>query len=415
MSSYTRSAVFIVMAMCLFSGCSPPEPGPTPTPSPAVTPIPVLFGYTQLLDDASAIIRAIDLISDAPVKVAVHDDFRNGLYGRIRQWDYEFTDVSPDVIVSYEDGPWDASARDGYTSAIIRFGLLEGVRSVRKVEISDRWSGDFSQYFPAQTLAPKTPTRIVALGHMRGLIEFHSDLMQLVAEAVNTLQPDLIYMLGDMALFSMNSEYDQLETNMFSHFLAPFYYAPGNHEARALYNWTNENSTFVARGYPGSPVSLETTDYVNLVTLDSCMDFVDVEAQLTDILDNQIDSTKDTWLLTHHKVWLNDPGDKSPKVYPYFIGDDIMPLLEGKVSSIITGDWGNRVRQEDLSIFDFPGYVGYRVGSGEKGDYTPLIIAQFSIGEAGILRLNPVYIDVESSNEYYWREEPIVVPCDWCQ
>ena len=81
---------------------------------------------------------------------------------------------------------------------------------------------------------------------------------------------------------------------------------------------------------------------------------------------------------------------------------------------IVVGDWDKKVVVEEDVL---PGMTGYRVGSGNKGDNTPLSLTVMEIGAAGIQRHTPVYVDINKWHPYY-RDEIIIyvhdVPCDGC-
>ncbi len=352
----------------------------------------ILWGASGLREQTVTAVNKVDLVSDETVMLDVPEEKQDRLVSLLIDNQYLFTDQSPDVRYLEIDDGWDPWAyTDGFAPTVVRFGITRsGKKSTRIVEMHERWATPIPEYFVSDS-----STRIAVVGHLRGLMDYHTDVMEQVAEAVNSQMPDYVYILGDFVRFSTDEEYDQWEAHFLNGLTAPYVFVPGNHEARAV---TGGDTVFQDRIGPFTQVL--TTDTVNLVAIDSSAGYSAVQEALSDA-HSQVDPNKLTLLMTHHRVWQKL---SSNPFMPYFTNGQFMPLINRWVDAIFAGEADYDITEYDIN--DGTVNVAYSIGTRNKGDSTPIYFAMVSVGPDQVLRVTPNYIDLDYHHPYYVEKDP---------
>ncbi len=242
---------------------------------------------------------------------------------------------------------------------------------------------------------PEYNTRFVVIGHGRGLLEGHTDVLEEIVDIINRQEPQYVFVLGDFVRLSSDEEWDQLEKHMFKRLDAPVVFVPGNHEMRS--NAVGDDSVYRRRMQPFPDVI--TTRYVNFLFLNSSLRLPEIKQKLEEAF-AKCDEDKPTILVTHHNVWTFGPPIN--RHVPTFSSQQFLPLIDGKVDAIISGDGSARFKEESLPI----GVHAYQTGIGMKGRYDPLFFAIGNIGVDGELDFYPFEVSINPYHAWYSVAEP---------
>jgi hypothetical protein len=254
---------------------------------------------------------------------------------------------------------------------------------------------DYWRTEPARVFDLQQNTRFVVIGHGRGLLEEHADVLDEVVDLINQQRPQFVFVLGDFVRLSVDAEWDQLEKHVFARLDAPVIFVPGNHETRS--NAAGDDSVYRRRA-PAFPAVIK-TPHVNFLQLNSSLRLPEVRQYLAGAYE-QIDTSKPTILITHHKVW----AAKTPvtRHMTTYTRQQFLPLLDGRIDAIIAGDGAGEFIVETTTT----GVPAYMTGIGMKGRGKPIFFAIGNIDADGQLDLRPFDVSINPYNPRYTTLEP---------
>jgi calcineurin-like phosphoesterase family protein len=310
--------------------------------------------------------------------------------------------LSPREMEALEDNGYsviyEQNGYQGFGGNRVQQSAFYAVRNDLTVALSSKHTYLNAEYWREENTRlhdPAQNTRFVVIGHGRGLLEGHTDVLTEVADLINRSRPHYVFVLGDFVRLSSDEEWDQLEEYLFQRQDGTVIFVPGNHETRS--NAAGDDSVYRRRVAPFPDVI--TTRHVNFLLLNSSLRLPEVKEKLEKAF-GEIDATKPTLLLTHHNVWRVGPPVN--RHMPTYSNQQFLPLIDGKVDAIIGGDGSGRFVAETSPI----GVPAYRSGIGMKGKNQPLFFSIGDIGPDGILDFRPFEVSINPHHAWYNVAEP---------
>lgn len=247
--------------------------------------------------------------------------------------------------------------------------------------------------------------KIVTFGHVHSLLEF-DDLMKSFYAEIEKEKPDYVFILGDIVFFNHETEWNKVQEQI-NRLGCQVFYAPGNHDINyysereeGVYDkqWEAEGRYLQKVGYRYKLVKDNIANYLFL-NLNDSLDRID---DYIGKIGPSIDSTKKTFVFTHHDLWAQKIASKEdPKTWTskLFNGNKLITKLED-FDVFVNGDW-NLTYAENDRVFNGENHKAISVGSRMKGD--PLNYTVIQLTDTSML-FTPKSITINAAHEWYNNE-----------
>ena len=216
-------------------------------------------------------------------------------------------------------------------------------------------------HIPVKETSDSNAVQFIVAGHFygnphnRGVITPASTLINAVPK-INSLTPDLIFSLGDLAYSASNESYQELRHNFINEINAPLFNAPGNHDVatrRNLYE-SEFGQTFYYFTYAQNQIIVLDTEIANCFIAGKQKEML--EQAIESALNNN--GIENIFIFLHKALFLDGETDLRAEVnsqcgygtnYTELRDEIFIPAAEIKPVYILAGDVG--ARGDNLSPF----------------------------------------------------------------
>jgi len=237
----------------------------------------------------------------------------------------------------------------------------------------------------SETDSPK-PTRFVVLGHVR---ELPTDVFGLLAEQINSLQPDYVFVLGDLTNLATEPQRQRVQRELFDRLDAPYYAVPGNHDLMA--------GADVHEAWIGYRYKLLPDSNASFVLFDSNDDPMTLQREVESLLD-LAEPRKPIILLGHHPVWKRHLRFISGRRIRKHHTEAMWKAVENRVDFAFAGD---AARRFDVELRGRTAL--YSTGIFFSGRCLPVYFSLGVLDADGHLQVQPVYLDLPTEHPWHTR------------